>query len=679
MKLQEITIESFKSIENQKIILDYNCKGLIGLNESGKSNILSAIQCLDSDMNFTESDISKITNKLPKIKFHFSISNSTLGYIKRRVQFYLKPLLLDENENIFKDFELDSLTVIIEMVENEGKMLTIRTIDCSKNYKFCEDFLFVVDNEKIPDDKIISINEKNYILNKYRLFLASSLPEEILQEAINTDNIQFKNVFNEILQKVVLVNLPSVVFWEYDDKYLLPSEISYEDFMKNDNPYENSEPLANVFFLSERLNIKSITDLVERISKWKKNSSLRRKDSLILNEDLNTYIRNIWEYYDQDLSLDLEENIITIHINDPQSSQKNYYEMEARSQGFKTFISFILTIAVEFEDENADQSILLLDEPETHLHPSGVRYMRNELCKLAEKGHCVIFATHSIFMIDRSNLKRHYIIEKMNELTSIKPVEKNNITQESVIYQAMGTTVDEFSISNNNIMFEGETDLLMFESFIKYCLTHRQKEKSLDAYSLRDGGGTSKIEQFFKAKIIPKDSEWILILDYDRPGRELPAKLDSINSPQSYKLRYFHYSKNQDCELEDLLPQDIITAAVNTALQTIGLNISFILKKYEDKSISSIIDEFKGRNRIQSEQFNLFEKSYKDYILKNITDIVNDISKIGTIYDRLRSFQDRFPLYYEFVKPLLINFNIDLEKVARTKHNRRTAITVVAR
>jgi predicted ATP-dependent endonuclease of OLD family len=39
--------------------------------------------------------------------------------------------------------------------------------------------------------------------------------------------------------------------------------------------------------------------------------------------------------------------------------------------------------------------VILLDEPETHLHPSGQKYLRNELLKISEN-NLVIYATHSI-------------------------------------------------------------------------------------------------------------------------------------------------------------------------------------------------------------------------------------------------------------------------------------------
>ena len=95
--------------------------------------------------------------------------------------------------------------------------------------------------------------------------------------------------------------------------------------------------------------------------------------------------------------------------------------------------------------------------------------MRNELISLAEQGNYVFFATHSIFMIDRENLQRHVIVEKVDEHSILKGVDRDNITQESVIYEALGTRLDEFSIRMQNIMFEGSLDRKLFSHFTNRC------------------------------------------------------------------------------------------------------------------------------------------------------------------------------------------------------------------
>jgi AAA15 family ATPase/GTPase len=54
------------------------------------------------------------------------------------------------------------------------------------------------------------------------------------------------------------------------------------------------------------------------------------------------------------------------------------FEVDKRSDGFKQFVSIILNLSIENETGVLNNKVILLDEPETHLHPSGQKYLRNE-------------------------------------------------------------------------------------------------------------------------------------------------------------------------------------------------------------------------------------------------------------------------------------------------------------
>lgn len=54
MKIKSIDIESFKSIKKARIELNHNCIGLVGVNESGKTNVLDALSRIDSNRKENE-------------------------------------------------------------------------------------------------------------------------------------------------------------------------------------------------------------------------------------------------------------------------------------------------------------------------------------------------------------------------------------------------------------------------------------------------------------------------------------------------------------------------------------------------------------------------------------------------------------------------------------------------
>jgi len=56
MKLKHIDIDNFRSIKDSSIFFnDYPCRILIGMNETGKTNILKAIRTLDNSYNIIDS------------------------------------------------------------------------------------------------------------------------------------------------------------------------------------------------------------------------------------------------------------------------------------------------------------------------------------------------------------------------------------------------------------------------------------------------------------------------------------------------------------------------------------------------------------------------------------------------------------------------------------------------
>ncbi|MBP7735487.1 MAG: AAA family ATPase [Spirochaetes bacterium] len=657
MNLSEIKISSYRSIVNQRIIINNNCICFIGPNESGKSNLLNAIRFLDTSYSADIKDKSKINDELPKVHFIFNLTDDESKEVNKHITDHINTLTILPEDQLIKHFKIINYSVTKYMAKEKDTYKRFKSHSGTYEINISDNYYKIKDNTTIPAEIMIKHKDIDYPLSTIKIIHKDLIPEDQINNFEEADIDYVRKVIDSQLNPYLDKAIPNVIYWEYDKKYLLPSEITYDELIKNDDPYTNSAPLYNIFLLSNRLIINDEEELIEKINAWKLDSSLRRRDSHILTEDINKYIKGIWNDYDQLLNIDLEEAQITIHVTDPSSSISNYYDMESRSQGFKTFISFILTIAAEAESKIISNFILVLDEPETHLHPSGVRFMKEELIKLSSNNY-VFYATHSIFMIDRSNLKRNIIVKKDREITRLLPVERNNIIQESVIYEALGTSVDEFSISNKNVVFEGTTDLYLFNSFIEHCVPKR--ENTFSDYELLDGGGTKNISTFFRSKIIPRDSEWILILDYDSPGRNLKSELEKHDSNLRNNLKFHYYSTITDQELEDILPQDIIISTISEVISSFGpIEIQQKFTIIGNRTISSLINEFKNINKIDK-QHN-FEELFKNVLHQKLTLIIEQISKESNFDKRRDLFKKLLPKYYEFITPLLLNYGITID------------------
>src|SRR4051812_11508167 len=77
MKLKKIYFDAFKSLLDKELDINQKCIGFVGTNESGKSNILAAINVLGGDRRLTETDTPKMAiNRSPSLRFVFSLTES---------------------------------------------------------------------------------------------------------------------------------------------------------------------------------------------------------------------------------------------------------------------------------------------------------------------------------------------------------------------------------------------------------------------------------------------------------------------------------------------------------------------------------------------------------------------------------------------------------------------------
>ena len=75
MKLAKIYFDAFKSLLNKDLEIKHDCIGFVGTNESGKSNILAAINSLGGVSNLTRLDTPKMSkNNVPKLRFQFKLN-----------------------------------------------------------------------------------------------------------------------------------------------------------------------------------------------------------------------------------------------------------------------------------------------------------------------------------------------------------------------------------------------------------------------------------------------------------------------------------------------------------------------------------------------------------------------------------------------------------------------------
>lgn len=579
MKLKKIEIKNFKSIKELSINFDENYHVLAGKNESGKTNILEAISYLDNKKPIDKTCIREpLPNEEPisisEIRFIF-----TPGIENKKVTYEIY-------KSLFINYEDKKDSVFIKKLGNEitiekffnDRLECLITVDFIKNtrtnqywttnsfYKVLENWKKIVDNTPSTTKLISKKTGKEVELGNAKIIDISSykeVPDNIVEE-LKADFINQK--IGSKLVELLKSTPPKCIHWFYNSKNLLPSKVVLNEFKENP---DTCLPLKYIFNLANIKDIKSDIDLASS----RGTKALRNFLSRISNH-ATIFFNNKWEEY-SNIEFDLTLNGTNLEIG---IKEENCYDFSQRSDGFKRFITFLIMISVQVETNQLEGSVLIIDEPEISLHPSGQRFLRAELRKISESNN-VIFSTHSIFLIDTDNLENHYIVEKKNEITEVKKIESSNIVDEEVIYNALGYSVFE-TLKEKNILFEGWRDKHLFKIATSKIPTAYKEIKSLQNYGLTHAKGVKEIK-YISPILELANRECIITSDSDNPAKE--KQKDYLSEPQPFK--WFCYDELVENGVtaftaEDFIKSDFILKTVEKQKSKYNID-SLTLEKLE--------------------------------------------------------------------------------------------------
>ena len=349
--------------------------------------------------------------------------------------------------NVKEFFEDISEVVFFVDIAKKEKYFSLWSL--TKGYELLENLY--KPTEICSDGRFVPIGDKLYELKKYRLV---NLPEFRLKQ-INQGYLEkatigdLRILVHESLNLMNTENsLKSSVFWEYNEKDTLPGSVNMTDFS---NDPDMCPPLKNMFILA------GVRDIKTDLGVARKNSRNRFKNYLERIAIKTTkYLHSVWdECRDVQIVLEPDGDQILLGVK-----EINTHDFSRRSDGFKKLVIFFLMISSSVKTNNMKNTLLLIDEPETSLHPSGAKYLRDELIRVAQNNY-LVYSTHSIFMIDPDRIDRHYIVKKDHEITEIEQAKESNIKDEEVLFNALGYSVFE-AIDKKVLIFEGWRDKKLF-------------------------------------------------------------------------------------------------------------------------------------------------------------------------------------------------------------------------
>ncbi len=396
MKLSKITVKNYKSIEEIAFLLDSKLNDqtytLIGVNEAGKSSFLEAVSFYKQDNKIIEDKFFNFTNKNNTIEIIFEYNLSPQD--KKDFDIALKEKGVDND--VLKKFNFSSVS--ITRVFNKGTAG--------------------------------AIVEKIALENEIVVFNKSSKTEEGI-ETKEEQEVNLTEIYDSNLKNFFYEKSHNVLFWKSTKEYLLNEPVDLSVFSNN---FLSSIPLKNCF------NIIGIRDeeIKQTINSIIVTANSRERKDIVdkLDKKITEHINNVWREHKIKIKFDIHNNILNFLVEDDGVEFENK-ETSQRSDGFRQFISFLLTTSAQNSTGDLSNSLLLIDEPEQHLHPKATESLRDELIKITSeslKNNIIFFATHSIFMIDEINLKRCYRVEKENNKKTIIGNMGDDASYSSLIY-----------------------------------------------------------------------------------------------------------------------------------------------------------------------------------------------------------------------------------------------------
>lgn len=590
MELKKIQISNFRSIQWMEIniekINNKRCLILLGKNEAGKSNILKAISAVFGRYDVSEKDQRKeksgenISNEDCFIRAIFELSQEDFSEIYNIFleKYKNTELISFQNGTNIKDFIAEvfcSVVIRIDIFSNKTPWMGYWVY--KKEMHFNQNII-LQGNEFLEND-----NDEN--------------------QSFTINNL-IDILFGIICEKWNLLSLYQCEKWEYKESFLLPKKVGIEAFKNNP---DECIPLKKLFFLGGKADIAQAID-----NAYKRDEGLINLLDNISKEATKAFKKTWKDLGDVSFSLTKDGDFIFIHIQDELK-----FSMEDRSDGFKHFVSMLLTFSADNGDNDC-QKILLIDEPDTHLYPISAKSLRDELLRISEK-HLVIYSTHSPYMIDNTAIyqdNRHLIIEKKKGITSIhNPSVKPNYTEDELLLRAIGCSVFE-RVKNKNILFEGYNDFCLFKKF--------GKPSMFNEYGAIYLTGISDVKNIVQT-IMLAGAKFCVVADSDQTSKDHRKNFEK-NFPDciDYWLEYDEY-KQQYITLEDFFRQDFIKQIM---LETYS-NVEFDAKKSAIKNIEHIVKKNYDSKDQQEEQIRLVKNTLVDRAEeKNLQGYINFLKKL---------------------------------------------------
>lgn len=595
MKLTSFEVQKFKGIGNLKISFNNTPSNgvytLVGINESGKTTILEALNYYEYN---DEKELNKISNAmLPSHDDIIPIKN-------------------------WSNFNDEIIIKATHQLDNEDKEDLVKYLNDNCN--------FVLENDL---DEITTIQKYKYRNSKFNtmestwtLPLQGKLKDSRSKKVIDLDKENWQKAVNHLKERMPkILYFPTTLFDFPDRIYLNKETEEYKDAFYKDVIQDILDSL------NENLNIKE--HIVDRILNGTSNDKSNvQQITLKMGKQLSNVILKEWSSVlgnkANQISTNIDKDDIGVYIEFLINDEDGYFKLSERSLGFRWFFVFLLLTQFRgFRRNEYKQVIFLFDEPAANLSRKAQKQLLNSLEKISNK--CtIIYTTHSQYLINPHWLEEAYIVTnkalednddgfvahntdieayRYREFVSKFP-QKTSYFQP--ILDVLEYIPNELEMCDNTVLLEGKNDYYTLNYFFKIILNKN------DIF-LIPGMSCNSIDD-----LISLYSGWgknfVVLLDSDKAA---------IDSKKRYIEKFGPLVNNKLYTLKDInnkwtkTMESILPNNIRYEIQKLCYPDS---KKYTKNMYNKTIQELlmkKQKIDIEQDIINKFEGIY-NYLIKKI-------------------------------------------------------------
>ena len=297
----------------------------------------------------------------------------------------------------------------------------------------------------------------------------------------------------------------------------------------------------------------------------------KRERSILLQSASTALTQKFKEWWKQGgyrFRFEADGDHFRIWVSDDQRPEE--VELENRSTGLQWFLSFYLVFLVESEGDHQD-AVLLLDEPGLSLHPLAQRDLSKFIDNLTRTNQ-IVYTTHSPFLVDADRLDRvRKVYVSEDGTTKSSP----NLRQAGAdpaqagaayaVYSALNLNVAEsLLLGCTPVVVEGASDQ-HYLTLIKALLISAGKISPHRELVFPPAGGTKTLRITASILTGRDDALPAVLLDGDVMGAKMATELrTSLYADAKDKvLSTDDYAGFSGSEVEDLIPSDRFVEAVD--------------------------------------------------------------------------------------------------------------------